>query len=185
MLNFWLCIGFCAIIWIFNGYSIVHAIREKIIAELFMHTGMGIFFSVMVLELTIGNGGAWQRLDSSWLQIVGFVLYLPSAYLVIASIIALRHMGKARGKDFTESTMLIRKGLYGRIRQPMSLGLAIWSVAFILVFQSVPATVLCILSFVCFWLAARTEGKHNIRKFGDEYQEYMNKVPMWNFFRKP
>jgi protein-S-isoprenylcysteine O-methyltransferase Ste14 len=180
-----LCIGLCAIIWIFNGYSIVHAIKKKILAELYMHAGMGIFFSVMVLELTIGNAGAWERLDSLWLQVCGFALYLPSGYLVINSVIALRHRGKARGTDFTESTRLIKEGLYGRIRQPMSLGLAIWSVAFILVFQSVPAVILCLLSLSCFRMAAMTEGKYNIRKFGEEYKEYMKKVPMWNFFEKP
>ena len=181
----WLCIGLLAVIWIFNGYSIVHALRKKITAELYMHAGMGIFFSVMVLELTIGNAGAWESLDSLWLQVLGLVLYLPSGYLVITSVIALRHRGKARGTDFTESTELIKEGLYGRIRQPMSLGLAIWSLAFILVFQSVPATILSFISLFCFWMAARTESEHNTRKFGKEYKEYMDKVPMWNFFGKP
>ncbi|MFO7852885.1 MAG: methyltransferase family protein [Bacteroidota bacterium] len=138
----------------------------------------------MVLELTIGNAGAWKRLDYLWLQIIGLALYLPSGYLVITSIIELRHRGKARGTDFTESTDLITEGLYGRIRQPMSLGLAIWSFAFILVFQSVPAAILSIVSLFCFWMAARTESDHNVRKFGKEYKEYMKKVPMWNFLKR-
>jgi len=146
-----------------------------------MHTGLSIFFSVMALELTIGNDGAWNRLDLLWMQILGFVLYLPSGYLVIASIIALRHRGKSKGSDFTETTTIIKEGLYGRVRQPMSLGLAIWSIAFILVFQSLPASVLCIISLLCFWMAARKESDYNIRKFGDEYKDYMKKVPMWNF----
>jgi len=184
MLNLCLCIGLCAIIWIFNGYSIIHAIREKVIAELYMHAGLGIFFSVMVLELTIGNDGAWKRLDSLWLQIFGFILYLPSAYLVISSVIALKHRGKSKGSDFTQTTTFINKGLYGHIRQPMTLGLALWSIAFILVFQSVPATILCIISFFCFWQAARKESKYNIRKFGDAYNAYIGKVPMWNFLKK-
>ncbi|MBN1387418.1 MAG: hypothetical protein JW965_03175 [Bacteroidales bacterium] len=185
MLNLWLCIGLCAIILIVNGICIIHAIREKISSELYMHSGLSVFFSIMVLELTIGNNGAWNRLGSLWLQIIGFVLYLPSGYLVISSIIALRHRGKSKGADFTESTTIIKEGLYGRIRQPMTLGLAIWSVAFILVFQSLPTLVLSILSLFCFWMAARKESNYNIRKFGDDYEEFMKQVPMWNFFRKP
>lgn len=184
MLNLWLCIGLCAIIWIFNGYSIVHALRKKIIAELYMHAGLGIFFSVMVLELTIGNAGAWERLDSLWLEIIGLALYLPAGYLVIASVIALRHRGKSKGVDFTDSTSIIKEGLYGRIRQPMTLGLSIWSVAFILVFRSVPATVMCTVSFFCFWMAARSEGNYNVVKFGEEYKDYMKRVPMWNFLKR-
>lgn len=185
MLYLWLCIGICAIIWFVNGICIIHAIREKVSSEFYMHTGLSIFFCVMVLELTIGNNGAWNRLDSLWLKIIGFVLYLPSAFLVISSIIALRHRGKSKGADFTESTIIIREGIYGRIRQPMTLGLTIWSIAFILVFQSVPAVILCIISIFCFWMAARKESIYNIRKFGDNYESYMKHVPMWNLFRKP
>ncbi|HCC70320.1 MAG TPA: hypothetical protein DEQ09_04100 [Bacteroidales bacterium] len=185
MNTLWICIIICVIIWAINGYCLVHAIREKISSEFYMHTGLSIFFSVMVLELTIGNNGAWNRLDFLWLQIIGLALYLPSGYLVITSIVALRHRGKSKGANFTESTRLIKEGLYGRIRQPMSLGLAIWSIAFILVFRSIPATVLCIISFFSFWLAARKESEYNIKKFGKEYEEYMKKVPMWNFLKKP
>lgn len=185
MLNLWLCIGICAIIWIFNGIYIIQAIKEKISSELYMHTGLSIFFCVLVLELTLGNNGTWNWFDVLWLQVIGWVLYIPSAYLVIGSIISLRHRGKSRGIDLTESTKFIDKGIYGFIRQPMTLGLAIWSIAFILVFQSLTASVLCIISLLCFWMAAKKESEYNIRKFGNDYNEYMNKVPMWNFFRKP
>jgi protein-S-isoprenylcysteine O-methyltransferase Ste14 len=33
-------------------------------------------------------------------------------------------------------------------------------------------------------MAAGKESEYNIRKFGDDYAEYMKKVPMWNLFRK-
>jgi protein-S-isoprenylcysteine O-methyltransferase Ste14 len=38
-------------------------------------------------------------------------------------------------------------------------------------------------SAVCFWLAARKDVANNIKKFGADYEEYMNKVPMWNVFK--
>jgi protein-S-isoprenylcysteine O-methyltransferase Ste14 len=148
-----------------------------------MHIGLAIFLSVLVLELTLGNESVWNRFDIRWLQVIGWVLYLPSAFLVLGSIIALKHRGKSRGGDFTQTTRFINRGLYGYIRQPMTLGLAIWSVAFIFVFQSVLASVLCIISLYCFWMAARKESNYNIRKFGDDYKEYMKKVPMWNFLK--
>ncbi len=184
MLNLWLCIGICAIIWIVNGIYIIHAIREKISSELFMHTGLSIFFCVLVLELTVGSDGPWKRFDISWLEIIGWVLYLPSTFLVIGSMVALKHRGKSKGSDFTETTIFIDKGIYGYIRQPMTLGLAIWSVGLLLVFQSVTAIVLCIISLFCFWMAARKESEYNISKFGDDYKAYMGKVPNWNLFKK-
>ncbi len=180
MFKLWLCIGICGIIWIVNGICIIHAIREKISCELYMHTGLSIFFCVLVLELTLGNNGAWERFDITWLQVIGWLLYAPSAFLVITSFIALRHRGKSKGSDFTETTKFIDKGIYGYVRQPMTLGLAIWSVALLFVFQSVPASVLCFISLFCFWMAARKESEYNIRKFGDDYKDYMKRVPMWN-----
>lgn len=182
MTSLLLCIGLCAVIWIFNGICLIHAVKEKIQSELYMHLGLSIFFSVMVLELTVGNDGAWRRLGLLWLQIAGFVLYLPSAYFVIFSVIDLKHRGKSKG-DFTQTTAIIKEGIYGQIRQPMTFGLALWSVAFIMVFQSMITAILCIISFFCFFIAARTESKYNIRKFGDDYKHYMKKVPMWNFLK--
>jgi len=32
-------------------------------------------------------------------------------------------------------------------------------------------------------MSAKTEAEYNLKKFGDEYKEYMKKVPMWNFLR--
>lgn len=183
MTNLWLCIGICALIWVFNGINFVHAIRERIICELYMHIGLAVFFSVLVMELTVGNDGAWNRFDITWLWIIGLILYIPSGILVIGSIISLKHRGKPEGSDFTQTTTFIDKGLYGHIRQPMTLGLAIWSVAFIFVFQSLPSVILCTISFFCFRMAAIKESEYNIRKFGDDYKKYMKKVPMWNFWR--
>ena len=41
--------------------------------------------------------------------------------------------------------------------------------------------IVCIL---CFWLASKREDDYNIEKFGDSYEEYMKRVPMWNFFKR-
>jgi protein-S-isoprenylcysteine O-methyltransferase Ste14 len=32
-------------------------------------------------------------------------------------------------------------------------------------------------------MSARKEAEYNINKFGDEYKEYIKKVPMWNIFK--
>jgi protein-S-isoprenylcysteine O-methyltransferase Ste14 len=70
--------------------------------------------------------------------------------------------------------------MYSLIRQPITLGMAIWSVALISVFQSIPSIVLGASSMLCFWMSARKEAEYNVRKFGDRYKTYMKMVPMWN-----
>jgi protein-S-isoprenylcysteine O-methyltransferase Ste14 len=183
MTAIYLCIIICVIIWLLNGICILHSLKEQIASEFYIHTGLGVFFSLLTLELTIGRNEAWSHFEVMWLEIIGWILYAPSAFLVSGSLIALKHKGKPKGADFTETTTFIDSGIYHYIRQPMTLGLAIWSVALILVFQSAPALVLGIISLFCFRMAAGKESKYNIRKFGDAYKEYMNHVPMWNIFK--
>ncbi len=183
MLSMYLCIGICAVIWIVNGIWLIQAAMEHITSEIYMHIGLGIFFSLLALELTIGMHGAWTHFKISWLAVIGWILYVPSAVLVFSSIIELKRRGKPKTADFTATTTFINRGIYGLIRQPMTLGLAIWTIALILVFQSVLTVILGLISLFCFWMSARKESKYNIMKFGDTYREYMERVSMWNILK--
>ena len=175
-----LCTAVCAPIWIWNGRCIAQGIKEHIISEVYMHVGIGIFFTLLTLELTVGNLGAWARLEILWLQIIGWILYVPAIYLVAVSHKTLEHKGKPTS-DRLATTKLIDTGIYGIIRQPMTLGMAIFSIALILLGQSMVSIILGTSTLVCFWMSAKTETEYNMRKFGDKYKIYMKEVPMWNF----
>jgi protein-S-isoprenylcysteine O-methyltransferase Ste14 len=157
--------------------------RQRIASEIYIHIGLGIFFSLLALELTIGIRGTWAHFEISWLKVIGWVLYIPSAFLVFGSTIELKHKGKPKSADFTATTTFIDSGIYGYVRQPMTLGAAIWSIALVLVFQSILAVILGFGSLFCFWMSAKKESEYNIRKFGDAYKGYMRKVPMWNILK--
>ena len=184
MYRYILCIGICAIIWIVNGMWLHQAVKKRITSEIYIHTGLGIFFTLLILELTLGTSKLWVRFDIMWLQVIGFILYIPSAYLVAASMHALKSKGKPKTADPFASTTFIDTGVYAIVRQPMTLGMAIWSIALTLVFQSILAVLLGIVSLFCFWISAKKESEYNIKKFGDSYKEYMKKVSMWNFFKR-
>jgi protein-S-isoprenylcysteine O-methyltransferase Ste14 len=181
-----LVIGICAIIWFVNGRWLLHAVREHITSEIYMHTGLGLFFSLLTLELALGLAGAWLHYELWWLELTGLLLYIPAGILVFGSMLELKRKGRADAStgDFTATTTLIDTGLYSMIREPMTLGMAIWSVSLVLLFQSLLALVLGVIAFCCFWMAARTEDEYNIRKFGDAYRAYRQRVPLWNVFRK-
>jgi len=126
----------------------------------------------------------WTQFDILWLQIIGLILYVPSGILVFGSMFKLKHKGKPDTADPTSTTTFVDTGVYRIVRQPMTLGMAIWSIALILVFQSILSIILGVLSFFCFWMSARKEVEYNTRKFGNEYREYMKRVPMWNIFKR-
>ncbi|MEA1965267.1 MAG: isoprenylcysteine carboxylmethyltransferase family protein [Candidatus Aerophobetes bacterium] len=183
MLAISLCIGICAIIWIVNGIWIRQAAKERFTAEIYIHAGLGIFFTLLALELTIGIRGAWMHFEIGWLALIGWILYIPSAILVFGSLIQLKRKGKPATYDPSYTTAFVDTGIYGVIRQPISLGMAIWSIALILVFQSMLSIVLGISAIFFCWMSARKEAEYNIGKFGDKYKEYMRRVPMWNLWK--
>ncbi len=41
----------CAVIWIVNGICIIKSAKERITGEIYSHTGLGIFFTLLALEL--------------------------------------------------------------------------------------------------------------------------------------
>jgi len=151
-------------------------------SEIFIHAGLGLFFSIMIIEWTLGSFGYWERLDIFWLKIIGFILFIPSAYLEWTSHEMLKHKAHPEGGKLDATTVFVDSNIYGIVRQPMTLGMAIWSSALILVFQSLFSLILGFTCVLSFWLSATKEEEHNISKFGEAYKENMQKVPMWNVF---
>jgi protein-S-isoprenylcysteine O-methyltransferase Ste14 len=170
-----------AAVWTFNLRWIVHALRQRIRSEIYMHVGLGLFLTVPAVEATLGSAAPWVRLQNGAAGIAGLTLFLPGGALVIAAIVALRHLGRAG--DLTESAQLVTTGVFRLLRQPMTLGIAIWSLALALVFQSSFSACLAAVTVSLMWLAARSEPEYNRRKFGQAYEEYARKVPMWNIFK--
>ena len=158
----------------------IHAVKNRMPSEIFIHAGLGLFFSIMIVEWTLSAFGYWERLNIFWLKIIGFILFIPSAYLEWSSHELLKHKANPEDVKLDATTVFVDSGIYGIIRQPMTLGMAIWSIALILVFQSLFSLFLGLVCVLLFWLSATKEGEHNISKFGVAYKEYMQKVPMWN-----
>lgn len=117
----------------------------------------------------------------------GYGLFAPASVLVVAGFYELgpRVWCEAHWPSRPEPGNVVDSGIYAVIRHPLFLGGAIWTVAFMLVFQSIPALVLSPLAVFCFWLASRVEDALNIAKFGEPYAEYVNKIPGWNVLKGP
>ena len=79
MIRYLICIGLCAIVWIVNIKEIIHAAKNRMPSEIFIHAGLGLFFSIIIIEWTLGAFGYWERLNIFLLKIIGFLLFIPSA----------------------------------------------------------------------------------------------------------
>lgn len=120
-----------------------------------------------------------------------WVIYLAIALFVMAIPLTAVFMnqnikhGGVHSED--ETILLMQDGIYGIIRHPGTLA---WTIFFtpIPIFLSpwVPFTILSgigIIFFIAFnyYACCREERMLDIKKWGDQYREYMQRVPRWNF----
>jgi len=51
MYRYILCVSICAVICVINGRWLIQAVRERTTSEIYIHTGLGIFFTLLTLDL--------------------------------------------------------------------------------------------------------------------------------------
>lgn len=153
-------------------------IRKRIVCEIYEACGLGSFFTVLIL----GHAGVGRQLNILTLQIVGLVILVTGSYFVISAFVALKRKGKPK-TGWENTTIMISSNIYRIVRHPLYLGTIVSAIGLMLIYQSIPSTIAGIASVFCCWMASKKEDSFNIEKFGDNYREYMEKVPMWNFFK--
>ena len=82
MLTLCLCIGICMVIWIVN-----ESIKRSVTSEIYTHIGLGIFLTLLAMELTMGIQGSWSHFHVRWLGIIGWILYVPAAFLSLGLLL--------------------------------------------------------------------------------------------------
>ena len=162
----WIYIIILAVIWV---GLLIPVVQERRAWIAYAHGGTGLSFTSLLLSLGLHHTG--DIADIVWLEIIGFVLFIPAAILIASAIVAIRHGD------------LVKTKMMSIVRHPMYLGTAIASFAFILIFQSILSIVLSIIAIVLLWMASKMEDDYNIERFGDSYREHMTLVPRWNVFK--
>ena len=162
----WIYIIILAVVWF---GLLIPVVQERRAWIAYAHGGTGLFFTSLLLGLGLHQTG--DIADIVWLEIIGFVLFIPAAILIASAIVAI-----VQGN-------LVKTGMMRIVRHPMYLGTAIAAFALILVFQSILSVVLSIIAIVLLWMASTMEDDYNIERFGDSYREHMTRVPRWNVFK--
>jgi len=169
----------CAGIWI---CFILHWITGSIPKRRFFEVYAGCSISICLTLLIFGLFGWYQKAISPVLQVTGSVLTCMTVVLALITFVTFRSKGKPE-KKIEETTVLIEGTIFGIIRHPLYLGFALWGIGQILAIQSTISMILGIIAIFCAWMASKKEDEFNILKFGDDYREYMKKVPMWNVLK--
>jgi protein-S-isoprenylcysteine O-methyltransferase Ste14 len=118
------------------------------------------------------------------LFIIGCVVAAFGMVLVMAPIIMFpRRGGIAKGKSFVDTTRLVDTGIYAVIRHPQYTG-GIYAIFLttLLWYPHWLFGVLGAIGIIVIYMGCREEDQRLIKKFGDDYIAYMERVPRMNFF---
>ena len=117
------------------------------------------------------------------LFVLGCIVWAFGMMLVMAPIVLFRsHGGVPEGRSFVNTTRLVDTRAYAVVRHPQYLG-GILSI-FVTTLLWYPHWLFAILGFfgaLVVYLGAQEEDRRLVERFGDEYRQYMRKVPRMNF----
>ena len=120
------------------------------------------------------------------------VIYLAIVFFIAAvppTISSMRYRIKSGGCHSEDDTViLLKNGLYKVVRHPSDIAFTLFFVTLpIFLSKPIPFTILSIIGIILIILlnyyASVDEEKLNIKKWGDEYRQYMKEVPRWNVIR--
>ncbi|MFC2070093.1 methyltransferase family protein [Chloroflexota bacterium] len=116
------------------------------------------------------------------LFVLGWISWAIGKVLVMAPIIMFpRRGGVSKGKTFVHTTQVVNTGIYSVIRHPQYTGgiLSIF-IATPLLFPHWVLVVLGIPGAIILYWSTFEEDKRLIEQFGNDYQDYINRVPRAN-----
>jgi protein-S-isoprenylcysteine O-methyltransferase Ste14 len=110
-----------------------------------------------------------------------FILWI-SAIFGVLPIQTFRKWGKVpKGKGYMHTTALVDQGVYAVVRHPQYLAGILIGLALPLITQHWLVALLGVVVIVVTYINTYDEEKYAIEKFGDEYRQYMQRVPRVNF----
>jgi len=118
--------------------------------------------------------------------VIGVILFIPAIILEAKATLRRKRLGGCH--DTHESVVIAREGPYKVIRHPGYLAeLIYFPLVPIILSRWIPFTILAIV-YCATWIGAtvyllKAEDNFNIRKWGEEYRQYMKEVPALNFLR--
>jgi len=118
--------------------------------------------------------------------IIGVIFFIAAISLETKVTLIRKREGGCH--DTHETVIVIRKGPYRIIRHPGHLAeMTYFSLLPILISKWIPFTVMAGISIVIlitgYLYMIREEDNFNVRKWGNEYQQYINEVPAINFVK--
>ena len=141
-----------------------------------------IYTPLMILQFILFFFFYYNHMGLDFLAYIGWFLWALSIIFGIVPMIEFRRKGGvAKGESYMRTTRLVDTGLYSIVRHPQYLAGLLLIIALMLLSQHWLSVLAGAVAFVAFYLDTLRADSPMIEKFGDEYREYMRRVPRLNF----
>ena len=142
------------------------------------------FISILMISQIIV--GIYLLPDVSQIEILAYIgvgLYVFSGFVFgMLPTFEFRKKGRVKkGKSYIHTTKLVDTGIYSIVRHPQYVTFIMFAIAGMLLFQHWIAIMLGIPIIPLTYIDLINADKDAIKKFGDDYKQYMQKVPRANF----
>lgn len=141
--------------------------------------GIPRFFALEgLLLLGLLQSPIWFKDPLSVLQIFSWLLFIISLCYAFTAFSLFQRHGKP-GRNFENTTKLVKTGLYRYIRHPMYGSLLILGIGMFLKSISWQSFIIMMIIIVALFITCKVEEREMLKKFGDEYKAYISKTKMF------
>ncbi len=122
----------------------------------------------------------YYRFD--FLVYAGWLVLVFSIVIIFLAGGEFRKKGEpAKGKSVVHTTVLVDSGVYAVVRHPQYLGFILFVFALVLMSQHWLSIFSFVVGSTLYYRDILREEQMSVKKFGDDYKKYMERVPRMNF----
>ena len=138
---------------------------------------------LFVFILTIIVDIYFLKISNNFSQLLSLWIRIPLGLIIIfiGGVFAIRGL-KIVFNETREEPRVIKEGVFGIVRHPIYLGSILTYLGFLVFSMSIIGVAVWLIIVLFYYFISIYEEKLLLQKFGNEYRNYMEKVPMMNVF---
>lgn len=139
---------------------------------------LSMYFLSWAFGITIPRGLLWGHTLESYIGLWG--MYLGTALNLLGGLLIFRGWKLIYNEYWSKDTgegKLVTTGIYSYMRHPQYTGFILMTLGLLVHWATIPLLVMWPLLIIQYIRLAKKEEQEMITQFGDEYREYMEKVP--------
>lgn len=163
----------------FKGrYQGGHAGREDLTGEHRLGDSLQLIFIFLFLTIWIIDSFVLNYSTVLADSVPGYIRWPAGIILFVLGFLLARSGLKSVFGKIQESPHVISSGVFSLVRHPIYLGAILFYTGMVLLTLSLASAVLLLVIIAFYMFISRYEEKLLTKRFGDEYRDYMRKVPM-------